>query len=123
MRRYFRSKHLLSEFALNPEFVEWRGCILLKDGIDPERLSHWKSGDSTWMVETVINRRHITDLFINPPTAAPNELLFEVGSAVRDIWEAHLKTKFPERRIDVYFQYALPIVEITLYQVPEKKLR
>jgi hypothetical protein len=104
MRRYFRSKHLLSEFALNPEFVEWRRCILLKDGIDPERLSHWKSGDSTWMVETVINRRHITDLFINPPTAAPNELLFEVGSAVRDIWEAHLKTKFPERRIDVYFQ-------------------
>jgi len=69
-----------------------------------------------------MNRRDITDLFINPPTSAPIELLIDAGNLVRDTWDLALKSKFPNRIFEVYFQYALPIVEITFYQVPERKL-
>jgi hypothetical protein len=122
MGRYFRSKHLLSEFALDPKFVEWRGCMLLKDGIDPEKLNDWQPGTSSWVVESVMNRRDITDLFINPPTAAPDELICEVGNLIRRLWKLKLKSRFPDRNLVVYFQYAPPIREITIYQEPEKKL-
>lgn len=69
-----------------------------------------------------MNRRDITDLFVNPPSAAPNELLYEAGKFLEDLWSTKLKLKFPDKRIDVYFQYALPIIEITFYQVPDRKL-
>jgi hypothetical protein len=120
MGRYFRSKHLLSEFALKPEFIEWRGCVLLKDGVDQRLLVQFNNETPSRTIEMLINRRHVTDFFINPPTAAPADLLYEVGVMVRDIWKAVLKAKFPDRRFEIYFEYALPVAEITFYQVTDE---
>ncbi len=120
MARYFRSKHLISDFALNPEFIEWHDCVLLKDGFDEKLLRGFKPGDPTKSVESALNRRHVTDLFINPPTAAPAELLWEAGVMVRDTWTTILKTKFPDRKFELYFEFALPIADITFYQVTDE---
>jgi hypothetical protein len=123
MGRYFRSKHLLSDFSLSPQFVEWRGCILLKDGLDNKFLEDFDRTAPRRDIESIANRRHITDFFVNPPTAAPPRLLYETGILVRDTWQAMLRLKFPDRLFEIYFEFALPIAEITFYQITEAERR
>jgi hypothetical protein len=71
-------------------------------------------------VESVINHRHIVDLFVNPKLQPTRDQLVYIGRALKDIWSAKLRRDFPTRDITVSFpegEYSeLTDYEITFFQ-------
>ncbi len=117
MKKDFRNKNLLSQFALNPQFVEVCDCVFLRDTVSdslPKEVP--SSEEGRWKLESLLNRRDISELFDIPPTDPSPRLLCEAGNMLRELWDSRLKQEFPDRKFVVCFQYALPICEITFFQ-------
>jgi hypothetical protein len=122
MKKDFRTKNLLSGFALNPTFIELHDCVLLADtaaGSLPKAQP--QSSEERYKTEYVLNRRDIWALFEIPPSEPSPRLLCEAGNTIQEIWESKLRVKFPNRKFMVYFQYALPSCEITFFQPSDRQ--
>src|SRR5579864_5178799 len=117
MKKDFRTKNLLSQFALNPNFIEIWDCILLTDS-EVELLPRGplETPEDRHRTEYVLNRRDIWELFEVPPPEPSPKLLYEAGWAVREIWEDRLKTEFPDRLFVVGFEYAPPVCDVNFFQ-------
>jgi len=124
MKKYFRTKNLLSELALQPKFVEAYGHVILADS-SPSLWprSESRSEEERHKTEYLLNRRNVTDRFEVPLPDPTNRLLQEAGIAIRDIWQARLNAEFPERNIIVCFEFALPICEVSFLQAMDWQIQ
>lgn len=124
MKKYFRTKNLLSELALQPKFVEVYGHVILADS----SRSLWPTSESQseeqrHSTEYLLNRRDVIDLFEVPPADPSNRLLCEAGIVIRDSWQARLNVGFPSRNIVVYFEFALPICGVSFFQAMDWQIQ
>ena len=102
MRKDFRSQNLLSDFALAPQFIEHDGCIFLTDGFTEESYSSWMNfyrgiGVGKRAVESIMNHRRISDLFVNQPPEPSRRLVDEAGALLEELWFSELRMSFPDR--------------------------
>ena len=87
-----------------PQFVEYDGCILISDHVDPTNYHNWKkahNGDRQ-RVEQSMNHQHIVDLFINTTEVTPAQLRY-LGRILTEMWKAKLHRDFPKRSFIVEF--------------------
>jgi hypothetical protein len=85
MKKYFRTKNLLSGLALQPKFAEVFGHVILADtspGLWP--TSEAQSEEERYKTEYLLNRRDVVDLFEVPPSDPSNKLLCNAGLVIRD---------------------------------------
>jgi hypothetical protein len=124
MKKYFRTKNLLSELALQPKFLELYGHVILADS-SPSLwpTSESRSEEERHKTEYLLNRRDVIDLFEVPPTEPSNRLLREAGTAIRDIWQARLNAEFPGQNVMVYFEFALPVCEVGFFQAMDWQIQ
>ena len=117
MKKEFRTKNLLSQFALNPRFVEICDCVLLADA-GPEYIptSNPESKEARQKTEYLVNRRDLWELFEVPPSEPSPRLLCEAGDTIKEIWQSKLKVEFPNRQFIVQFEYAPPVCDISFFQ-------
>jgi hypothetical protein len=96
-----------------PGFTEIDGCVLLGDRV-PETYTEWKArlGGDLSAIESVLNHRHLSDLFMRGPEPH-GELLEHLGEVLRDMWAAKLHQDFPDRQFVVTFNSAADDPEIT----------
>jgi hypothetical protein len=94
----------LGEFAfarfVSPEFVEVRGCVLLKERYDERNLEAWwtqLNGDRA-AIEEVVNHVHLWDVV---EEQVPDEALDEVAEALVRNWRRALAEQFPDRSFRV----------------------
>ena len=102
MKKDFRTRNLLSDFALSPRFVEHDGCIFLIDGFSEESYSRWMNfyrgvGLGKHAVESIMNHRHISELFVIQPPEPSRRLADEAGRLLEELWLSELRTAFPDR--------------------------
>jgi hypothetical protein len=117
MKKDFRTKNLLSQFALNPKFTEVCDCIVLADTsveLLPQKLLQTR--EDRQRTEYLLNRREVWELFEVPPPEPSPKLLCEAGNMLREVWESKLKSEFPDREFVVYFEYAPPVCDISFFQ-------
>jgi hypothetical protein len=105
-----------------PAFVEYDGCVLLADRLDPANFRDWMGstkGDRR-AVEAVLNHTHIADLFCPGGVEPTREQVVHLGRALRDMWAAKLALDFPGRRFAVTFPEdgcdALVDYQVTFHQ-------
>ena len=102
MKKDFRTQNFLSEFALSPQFIEHDGCIFLADGFCKENYSRWLNfyqgvGLGKRAVESIMNHRHISELFVNEPPEISHRLADEAVWLLEELWLTKLGSAFPDR--------------------------
>jgi hypothetical protein len=107
MKKDFRTKNLLSDFALNPEFKVVGDMVLLSPS-NEIRFGTYER----WRAELALNTRWALDLFVLPPSELSCRTASQACEAVRDIWKARLKSQFPDREFFVLVHYDGPPYEI-----------
>ena len=87
-----------------PEFTIHDGCVLFA-GFNEESYRGFMESTNGHKrsVETVMNHRHILDLFPDVSEDPSEELIVYLGRLLKDMWAAKLARDFPERRIIVSF--------------------
>ena len=102
-----------------PEFVEFDGGVFFS-GFSKESYHGFmaQTDSDRRAVETVMNHRHILDLFPGQQVRRPQVVYF--GRLLREMWAAKLQRDFPGRSIVVSFPEVgvehLSDYEITIYQ-------
>ena len=124
MKKYFRTKNLLSELALRPKFEEVYHHVILAD----TSRSLWptsepRSEEERQKTEYLLNRRDVIDLFEVPPTDPSDRLLYNAGIVIRDTWQAMLNVDFPSRNMLVCFEFALPVCEVSFFQAMDWQIQ
>ena len=104
-----------------PDFVEHDDCILASGFTEAGYQAFMQqTRGNRRAVESVINHRHIVDLFGDPKLQPTRDQLVYIGRALKDIWSAKLRRDFPTRDITVSFpegEYSeLTDYEITFFQ-------
>lgn len=87
---------LLAADLFFPQFVEYRGCVLVPWNAEPSNVDRWLSecdGDVR-AVESVLNHLHLWDLF---PADVPDDRVARFGAALASCWGAALASQFPRR--------------------------
>ena len=104
-----------------PSFTLHDDCIMFS-GFAVESYDTWMKQTSgrKQAVDTVMNHRHILDLFSNDGSEIPRELVLYLGRLLQDMWTCKLKHDFPDRDIVVSFPEEhcddLLNYEITIFQ-------
>lgn len=89
-----------------PVFKEHDGCLLWADfSLDSYESWMESTGRNRTAVESVMNHRHVTDLFLNDPEEATQEQVEFLGSVLREMWEAKLRRDFPHLSVQVDFHW------------------
>jgi hypothetical protein len=86
-----------------PSFVEHDGCIFL-GGRVPETYPKWRAkfGHDIEAIESMLNHRHILDLF--PCAPRPKQaLVAHFGGILKEMWSAKLTRDFPTRQFEIEF--------------------
>lgn len=85
-----------------PEFTELDGCVFFAGATEDNYQAFLKqTNGNKRAVETVLNHRHILDLFAGAqPT---REQVIYLGRLLREVWAAKLARDFPDRRFVVSF--------------------
>ena len=104
-----------------PDFAIHDDCIFLRQP-DVDNYNKWMrecNGDKT-RVESVMNHRHIVNMFGESEFEPTEEVLIHIGRLLRDMWSCKLQRDYPQRRVKVRFSEDdsedLLDYEITLYQ-------
>lgn len=87
-----------------PEFLEMDGCVFFA-GVAETNYRDWMqhTGGDKRAVETVLNHRHITDLFSGQGAQPSRHQVLYLGRLLREIWGVKLASDFPQRRFVVSF--------------------
>lgn len=113
-----------------PEFIEYDGCIILKNKFSAQNFENWKKAGyvkNYAQIESVLNHIHLLDLF--GTEEKKDEINYEqilfLGNKLCEIYTAKLKIDFPEKKFIFKFNGNEKIetfddYEITFYQ--EKNL-
>lgn len=100
-----RYDHAIGYAALFwPDFTVHDGCIFLGRP-DPTNYQDWmtQAKQDRTAVESVMNHRHVVDLFANSEFPPTREVVLHVGRLLTDMWSCKLGREFPDRRIKVSF--------------------
>jgi hypothetical protein len=104
-----------------PAFTVHEGCVLFA-GFSVEVFHGFmeQTGGNKQAVESVMNHRHILDLFQQAERETTEEVIRHLGRVLKDMWSCKLRRDFPERTIVVAFQQDgvddLLDYEITFFQ-------
>ena len=102
-----------------PEFAEMDGCVFFAGVTKGGYLAFMQqTGGDKRAVESVLNHRHILDLFsVAQPT---REQVVYLGRLLQEVWAAKLARDFPDRRFVVSFPEdefeGLRDYEVSFYQ-------
>jgi hypothetical protein len=108
-----------------PDFVEHGGGVFFAESFSEESYGGFmrQTGDNLRAVESVMNHRHILDLFCDRDAPPSRDQIIYVGRLLKEIWGAKLQRDFPDRRFAVSFPEEpsddLLSYEITFFQDPE----
>ncbi len=104
-----------------PEFTVHEDCVLFA-GFSEEIFGGFMEqtkGDKR-AVESVMNHRHLLDLFQDAALEPSDDLIVHLGRVLKDMWSAKLRRDFPSRKVVVSFPEDdiddLLDYEITFYQ-------
>lgn len=104
-----------------PRFVLYDDCVLLyePDARNYQDWVTWAQGDKT-RVETMLNHRHLVDLFPNSAFRPSKEILLWLGQTLKETWSCKVVRDFPERPCEVVLDCKndvdLAEYQITLFQ-------
>ncbi|MBL7498757.1 hypothetical protein I6A84_04380 [Frankia sp. CNm7] len=92
---------------MSPEFIEYRGCILLRfvfDALDASGVDTWIDhfrGD-VQAVETMVNHIHLWEFF-KSQSEDEDEALVDLARRMATSWKCSARSQFPERVFAVEF--------------------
>ena len=101
-----------------PDLIEHEGGIFLAEVFNNEIYEQWKaklSNDIT-KIEQVMNHQHIDDILSGADKVGTDNL-FYLGQAIKQMWESHLKSLYPNRRFEVCCNRDEYTVVVTFYQI------
>ena len=86
-----------------PTFLERRGCVVLSD-VNSKDLAEllYLTQNSRASVETQLNRRRLIHMLPANAPVSPVELSL-IGSMVKEMWQAKLRSDFPNKTFSVIF--------------------
>jgi hypothetical protein len=104
-----------------PDFVEHNDCVLYAPFNKDSYLGFMQqTSGNRRAVESVMNHRHILDLFAISDNEPSREQVVYLGRLLKEMWTAKLKHEFPEKHFVVSFpedeNTELWDYEITFYQ-------
>ena len=113
-------------FLFWPEFIEYDGCVILKNHFSIENFENWKTAEyveNYAQIESVLNHIHLLDLFGTDEKRDEinyEQILF-LGKKLCEIYSAKLKVDFPEKEFIFNFNgdeklEAFDEYEISFYQ-------
>jgi len=87
-----------------PDFVIHDDCVLFSP-VPTANFDAWmtQTGRCRNSVETVMNHRHILDLFSGEDSYVSREMIICLGRLLKDMWGCKLRRDFPDRGIIVSF--------------------
>ena len=88
-----------------PKFILYEGC-LLRDGFSIENYQGFlaqTNGDKR-AVESVMNHRHLADLFPHKDDGPTKEQLVFLGRILKKMWQANIRSELPDLEVTVYFE-------------------
>lgn len=100
-----RYDHALGYAAIFwPDFEFYDGCIFLRHP-DPKTYQDWmvRCNNDRTAVESMMNHRHIVDLFPNSEFPPTKEIVLHLGRLLKDLWTCKLAREFPDSRVTVEF--------------------
>ena len=85
-----------------PDFVEHDSGIFLAEVFNQEIYKHWQEelGNDIAAIERVMNHQHIDDFLPGAESIGIDNLLY-LGQVIRQMWDNHLKVRYPERDFQV----------------------
>jgi hypothetical protein len=104
-----------------PDFRELDDCVFFA-GVTEENYRGFmeQTGGNKRAVETVLNHRHIIDLFSARETDPSVDQFLYLGRLIREMWAAKLAHDYPKRRFMVSFPEegleSLQDFEVTFFQ-------
>ena len=111
-------------FLYSPDFIEYEGCVFLKDHFNVPNFEDWKLAEYVFnyaQIESVINHIHIPDLFPMDNEDINIDQIRYLGTKLCEIYSAKLKLEFPNKIFTVSFNgneelEDLLDYELTFYQ-------
>ncbi len=100
-----------------PDLVEHDGGIFLSEAFNQEIYEQWKAElrNDIAAIERVMNHQHIDDLLPGAESVGIDNLLY-LGQVIRQMWDNHLKARYPERDFQVSCNQDEYTVVVTFYQ-------
>ena len=101
-----------------PDVVEHDGGIFLSETFNQEIYEQWKAeleNDIT-AIEQVMNHQHIDDLLPGADRVGIDNL-FYLGQVIRQMWENHLKARYPKQDFQVSCNHDEYTVVVTFCQI------
>jgi hypothetical protein len=85
-----------------PDLVEHDGGIFLSEAFNQEIYEQWKAelGNDIAAIERVMNHQHIDDLLPGAESVGIDNL-FYLGQVIQQMWDIHLKARYPDRTFQV----------------------
>ena len=104
-----------------PEFAELDGCVFFAGVTEAGYRGFMEqTGGDKRAVQTVLNHRHILDMFAVSEQDVPRAQVVYFGRLLREVWAAKLARDFPDRRFVVSFPEegceSLMDFELSFYQ-------
>ena len=95
------------------------GKYILFEGVSKENIEGFENqeGSTPKGVEWVLNHWHLADLHNHDDDNLSADKLLFVGNIVKEMWEAKLRTQFPDRPCTVEFYVPEDPEELWEYQV------
>lgn len=88
-----------------PELVEYQGCIVRRDALDPETFEKWwqKSDGDRAAVERMMNFLHVREIAPNDDFAVDVTLIRFLGNRIAEMWQQRAQTQFPTRHFRAWY--------------------
>lgn len=101
-----------------PDLIEHEGGIFLSEVFNNEIYEQWKTklGNDITKIEQVMNHQHIDDILSGADKVGTDNL-FYLGQAIKQMWESHLKSLYPNRRFEVCCNRDEYTVVVMFYQI------
>lgn len=100
-----------------PDVVEYEGGIFLSEAFNQEIYEQWKAklGTDIAAIERVINHQHVDDILPGADKVGIENLSY-LGHKIKQMWEYHLNSLYPNR-IQVLCNQDEDTVVVTFHQI------
>lgn len=89
-----------------PEFVEYQGCIIRRDALDPQTFEKWwqKCNGDRVAVEKMMNFLHVRDIAPNDDSAVDTTLVRFLGERMAEMWQQRAQRQFPKLHFRAWYE-------------------
>ncbi len=110
---------IAAQWLFCPEFVEYRGCVVMAHRLDAKVLDEWfvELDGEVSRIEAVANLVSLYDVFTACDVAAYEADLSRLARAIARCWRGVLRMEYPERdfQVEVYDDERSHGPEITFF--------